>query len=59
MGITSKLREGQAGAGDVQPPALGLSSRFCLFFCFISVKNLALLYEVSFFSALLMVLPES
>ena len=29
------------------------------FFCFISVKNPALLYEVSFFSALWMVFPES
>ena len=32
---------------------------FWIFFCFISVKNTALLYEVSFFSVLWMVFPES
>ena len=36
-----------------------LSRQFWIFFCFISVKNPALLYEVSFFSALWMVFPES
>ena len=36
-----------------------LSRPFWIFFCFISVKNPALLYEVSFFSALWMVFPES
>ena len=35
------------------------SAILIFFFCFISVKNLALLFEVSFFSALWMVLPES
>ena len=36
-----------------------LSRTFWNFFCFISLKNPALLYEVSFFSALWMVFPES
>ena len=36
-----------------------LSRPFWIFFCFISVKNPALLYEVSFFSALWIVFPES
>ena len=36
-----------------------VSRPFWIFFCFISVKNPALLYEVSFFSALWMVFPES
>ena len=36
-----------------------LSRPFWIFFCFISVKNPALLYEVTFFSALWMVFPES
>ena len=36
-----------------------LSRPFWIFFCFISLKNAAHSYEVAFFSALWMVLPES
>ena len=55
------LRIGGAGKwGFFEAAILNFLSRpFWIFFCFISVKNPALLYEVSFFSALWMVFPES
>ena len=55
------LRIGGAGKWDFFEAAIlnFLSRPFWIFFCFISVKNPALLYEVSFFSALWMVFPES
>ena len=55
------LRIGGAGKwGFFEAAILNLLSRpFWNFFCFISVKNPALLYEVTFFSALWMVFPES
>ena len=55
------LRIGGAGKwGFFEAAILNFLSRpFWIFFCFISVKNPAHLYEVSFFSALWMVLPES
>ena len=55
------LRIGGAGKwGFFEAAILNfLSWPFWIFFCFISVKNPALLYEVSFFSALWMVFPES
>ena len=55
------LRIGGAGKrGFFEAAILNFLSRpFWFFFCFISVKNPALLYEVSFFSALWMVFPES
>ena len=54
------LRIGRAGKwGFFEAAILNFLSRpFWIFICFISVKNPALLYEVSFFSALLMVFPE-
>ena len=55
------LRIGGAGKwGFFEAAILNFLSRpFWFFFCFISVKNPAYLYEVSFFSALWMVFPES
>ena len=55
------LRIGGAGKwGFFEAAILNfLSWPFWIFFCFISVKNPAHLYEVSFFSALWMVFPES
>ena len=55
------LRIGWAGKwGFFEAAILNFLSRpFWIFFCFISVKNPAHLYEVSFFSALWMVFPES
>ena len=55
------LRIGGAGKwGFFEAAILNFLSRpFWIFFCFISVKNPALLYEVSFSSALWMVFPES
>ena len=55
------LRIGGAGKwGFFEAAILNFLSRpFWIFFCFISVKNPAHLYEVSFFSALWMVFPES
>ena len=55
------LRIGRAGKwGFFEAAILNFLSRpFWIFFCFISVKNPAHLYEVSFFSALWMVFPES
>ena len=55
------LRIGGAGKwGFFEAAILNFLSRpFWIFFCFISVKNPALLYEVSFFSALWIVFPES
>ena len=55
------LRIGGAGKwGFFEAAILNFLSRpFWNFFCFISVKNPALLYEVTFFSALWMVFPES
>ena len=54
------LRIGGAGKwGFFEAAILNFLSRpFWIFFCFISVKNPALLYEVSFFSALWMVSSE-
>ena len=55
------LRIGEAGKwGFFEAAILNfLSQPFWIFFCFISVKIPALLYEVTFSSALLMVFPES
>ena len=55
------LRTGGAGKWAFFEAAIlnFLSRPFWIFFCFISVKNPALLYEVSLFSALWMVFPES
>ena len=55
------LRIGGAGKWEFFEAAIlnFLSRPFWIFFCFISVKNPALLYEVPFFSALWMVFPES
>ena len=55
------LRIGGAGKrGFFEAAILNFLSRpFWTFFCFISVKNPGLSYEVSFFSALWMVFPES
>ena len=55
------LRIGRAGKrGFFEASILNLLSRpFWTFFYLISVKNAALSYEISFFSALWMVLPES
>ena len=55
------LRIGRAGKWHFFEAAIlnFLSRPFWIFFCFISVKNPALLYEVTFFSALWMVFPES
>ena len=55
------LRIGGAGKwGFFEAAILNFLSRpFWIFFCFISVKNPALLYEVTFFSAIWMVFSES
>ena len=55
------LRIGGAGKwGFFEAAILNFLSRpFWIFLCFISVKNPAILYEVSFISALWMVFPES
>ena len=55
------LRIGRAGKWGLFEAAIlnFLSRPFWNFFCFIFVKNPALLYEVTFFSALWMVFPES
>ena len=52
--------DGAGKWGFFEAAILNFVSRpFWIFFCFISVKNPALLYEVTIFSAIWMVFPES